>query len=265
MSVNKRLVKQSYTHGHRIRRYNMSVNKRLVIKSIILSIACISIFTIVLDLSRLSGTNHLSKTFNNDFIKRINVILAALLVWLSGKDSLDKHDVTRMKIVFMAIGCAEVLFLLAKPAQAIGFFVVCQCILVSRHCTGLNNKLKRADSSQKRKLALISLTLITLLFSGVTILYPLTDSNTPILMGVLYGLILSISLWAGIANFILSLFPEKNSKIIAIAMVFFYLGDILVGLDGLLSSGPLWLIATSLIWVFYTPAITLLAISSYKL
>jgi hypothetical protein len=84
-------------------------------------------------------------------------------------------------------------------------------------------------------------------------------------MGVLYGLILSISLWAGIANFVLSLFPDKNSKVIAIAMVFFYLGDILVGLDGLLSSGPIWLIATSLIWVFYTPAITLLAISSYKL
>ncbi|MDF2593492.1 MAG: YhhN-like protein [Clostridia bacterium] len=243
----------------------MSANKKLLIKSIIMSIICISVFTIVLDLSRLFGPNHLSKTFNNDFIKRINVILAALLVWLTGKDSLDRRDAARMKFAFIAIGCAEVLFLLAKPAYAIGFFIVCQCILVFRHCTGLNSKLKRADFAQKLKLALIFFTLNILLFSVVIISYTMVDSSTLIFMGALYGLVLNISLWVGIANFVLSLFPDKNSKIIAIAMVFFYLGDILVGLDGLLSSGPIWLIATSLIWVFYTPAITLLAISSYKL
>jgi hypothetical protein len=243
----------------------MPVNKRLFIKSIILSIICISIFTITLDFLRLFGHCYLFNLLNNNLIKRINVILAALLVWLAGKDSLNKHDVTGMKFAFISIGCAEVFFLSAKPAQAIGFFAICQCLLISRHCRGLRSELRKASPSQKFKLALILFTLILLLSSAVIIFYPMEAINTLMLLGVLYGLILSISLWAGLANFILSLFPNKNSKIIAIAMVFFYFGDILVGIDGLLLSGPAWLIATTLTWVFYIPAITLLALSSYKL
>jgi len=243
----------------------MSAKKIFLIKSIILSIICISIFTITLDFSRLFGPYNLVNAYHSDFIKRINVILSTLLVWLAGKDSLNKHDITGMKLVFIAICFGDVFFLLAKPTLAIGFFLVCQCLLISRHCRGLRCKLKKASWTQKRKLALLLLTLILLLFSVIIIIYSMAIINTLMLMGVLYGLVLSISLWAGLANFILGLSPSKNSKIIAVGMLCLYFCDILVGLDGLLWSGPAWLIATSLTWVFYTPAITLLALSSYKL
>lgn len=243
----------------------MSANKRLLIKSIILSIICISIFTIALDFSRLFGPYNLSNAYHSDFIKRINVILAALLVWLAGRDGLNKHDITSMKFVFIAICFGEVSFLMAKPTLAIGFFISCQCLLISRHCRGLRCKLTKARWVQKLTLALLLLTLILLLLIGVVIFYSTAIINTLMFMGVLYGFVLSISLWVGLANFILSLFPSKNSKMIAIGMLCFYLCDITVGLDGLLWSGPAWLIATSLTWVFYTPAITLLALSSYKL
>jgi hypothetical protein len=243
----------------------MSAKKIFLIKSIILSITCISIFTIIADFSRLFGHYNLCNSYHSDFIKRINVILATLLVWLAGKDSLNKHDVTSMKFVFIAICFGDMFFLLSKPAIAIGFFMVCQCLLILRHCRGLKNKLTKASWVQNLQLALLFMTLILLLFSVVIIVYSNANITTLIWIGVLYGLILSISLWAGLANFILGLTPSKNSKIIAIGMLCLYFCDISVGLDGLLWFGHAWLIANSLTWVFYTPAITLLALSSYRL
>lgn len=242
----------------------MSVNKRLLMKIIILAIFCISIFTIFLDFSRLFRSNDLYNLYPNEFIKRINVILAASLVWFAGRDSLSKQDNIRMKFVFIAICLGEVNFLLEKPTLAIVFFAVCQCLLISRHCRGLRYKLTKASKIQKLKLAFLLLALISILFVGVIMLYHMIKVESLLLLGALYGLVLSISLWAAIANFALSLFSYKNAKMIALGMICFYFCDITVGLDGLLWSGPAWLIATSLTWVFYTPAITLLALSNYK-
>lgn len=243
----------------------MSTNKRLQIKAIILSIISISIFTMILDFSRLSGSYDLYNLCPSDFIKRINVILATLIVWLADKDSLNKYDNMRMKFVFIAICYGEVCFLLAKPTIAIGLFIAIQSFLISRHCSGLRCGLKKASWVQKLKLAFLLLTLILSFFSVIIILYPMVEINSLLLMGVLYGFVLSLSLWSALANFALSLFPYKNSKMIAIGMLCFYFCDLTVALDGLLLSGPSWLIATSLTWVFYTPAITLLALSTYKL
>jgi hypothetical protein len=243
----------------------MSVNKRLLIKSIILSIICISILTIVLDFSRLFGAYNFYNAYHNVFIKRIIVILATLLVWLAGSDGLNNHDLTSMKFVFVFICFGDVFFLLAKPILAIGSFFACQCLLISRHCRGLRCKFTKASWAQKLMLTLLLLSFIILLFFGVIKFYSMAIDNTLIFMGLLYGLVLSLSLWIGLANHILNLFPRENSKIIAMGMLLFYFGDITVGLDGLLWPGPAWLIATSLTWVFYAPAITLLALSCYKL
>ncbi|HYE09918.1 MAG TPA: hypothetical protein VEF53_07050 [Patescibacteria group bacterium] len=244
----------------------MSVNKRFLIQIIILAIICISVFTIVLDFSRLFGSSILYVAYPNHIIKRINVVLAALLVWLAGKDSLNlnKQDNTKMKFVFIAIGCGEVSFLLAKPALAIGFFTVCQCLLIIRHCKGLRVKLIKASCPRKLKLALLLLILMSMPVFVIIILYPMVKLDSTIFMGIAYSFVLSISLWSALTNHILALFPYKNSKMIAIGMLCFYLCDISVGLDGLLWSGTAWLLATSLTWVFYTPAITLLALSCYR-
>jgi hypothetical protein len=170
-----------------------------------------------------------------------------------------------MKFVFITICFGDLFFLLSKPTIAIGFFTVCQCLLILRHCRGLRYKLTKASWIQNLQLALLFITLILLLFFGVIIVYSRASFTTLIWFGALYGLVLSISLWAGLANFILGLTPSKNSKIIAIGMLFLYFCDIAVGLDGLLWFGHAWLIANSLTWAFYTPALTLLALSSYRL
>lgn len=262
--INKKL------HSKNILKYLMKVEitmllkKRLLICTIILLIVCISIFTIILDFSRLFGDKNLYNKYPSDLIKRTNVILAAFLVWLAGKDSLNKLDNTHMKFVFLFIICGEVSFLMAKPVLAIGFFAVCQSLLIIRHCKGFGSKIKKASLIAKYKLALSLFILILTLISVVVLIYPMTIINSLFLMGVFYGIVLSLSLWAAIVNYFLSLFPSKNSKMIAIGMVCFYFCDISVGLDGLLGYGTAWLFATSLTWVFYTPAITLLALSCYR-
>lgn len=242
----------------------MLINKRLLIQAILLGIICISMFTIVLDFSRLFSSSNFYSAYPSDLIKRIIVIFAALLVWLAGKNSLNKQDNTHMKYVFIVICGGEVFFLLSKPVLAIGFFTVCQCLLISRHCRGLMYKLTKASPAQKLKLALLLLTLILLFFSGIIAFYPMANINNLMVVGMLYGFVLSISLWAGLATYILGLFPSKNSKMIAVGMLCFYFCDISVGLDGLLWPSTAWLLATSLTWVFYTPAITLLALSCYR-
>ncbi len=91
-----------------------------------------------------------------------------------------------------------------------------------------------------------------------------TNIYSSIIVVYIYGFLLSISLWAGLASCILKLLPLKNSKMAAAGMIFFYCCDVLVGLDTALEIGLPWLIANSFIWVFYIPALVLLSLSCYK-
>ncbi|MDF2840712.1 MAG: YhhN-like protein [Clostridia bacterium] len=242
----------------------MSVFKKFLILSIILFIFLIYLLNTLLDFSRLFNLYALYNLFPNEILKRVNVLLAAALVWLAGKDTINRQDNRLMKYVFFSIGCGEIFFLLAKPVIAIGFFIICQSLLIARHTIGLRAKLIQASSTQWRKLIISGIVLMVLLFTGVVVLQPLLRLNILILIGGIYGIILSISLWAGFANYILGLFPYKNSKLAALGMLCFYFCDVLVGLDGLLSYSTAWIVASSFIWVFYTPALTLLALSGYR-
>jgi len=80
----------------------------------------------------------------------------------------------------------------------------------------------------------------------------------------LYGIVLSISLWAGLAANTLELLPKRNSVMVAVGMICFYCCDVLVGLDAVMEAGLPWLWANSLIWIFYIPALVLLALSCYR-
>jgi hypothetical protein len=84
------------------------------------------------------------------------------------------------------------------------------------------------------------------------------------LIAVFYLIILSASLWSGLASNILGLLPLRNSKMVAIGMISFFCCDVFVGLDAVMEAGLPWLLANSIIWVFYIPALVLLALSCYR-
>jgi len=242
----------------------MLKNKRFLVITILTAIVSISIFTILLDFSRFLGHYDLYKLYPSYLINRINVILATALVWLSGKDSLSQKDNRLMKYVFLVICIGEYFFLIDKPVFAILTFLFCQCLLIIRHSNGLIAKLAMAAPWQKLVLTLFAIILTSIITATVILLYPFNNYRSLSIIAVFYWTMLSISLWVAMANFILALFPKTNSRMIAIGMLCFYCCDIFVGLDTILDSGTMWLLANSLIWIFYTPAITLLALSCYK-
>ncbi|MGB7606324.1 MAG: hypothetical protein WBL93_12710 [Lutisporaceae bacterium] len=242
----------------------MSENKRFLVITILLAIVSISIFTIVLDFLRFLGHYDLYNLYPSYLLNRINVILATALVWLSGKESLSQKDNRLMKCIFLIICVGEYFFLIAKPSFAITAFLLCQCLLIIRHSNGLSAKLAKTAPRQKLVLTLLAFILASIILTTVILLYPFDNHRSLSIIAVTYWAILSMSLWIVLANSLMPLFPKINSRMIAIGMLCFYCCDILVGLDTILDDGIMSLLANSLIWVFYTPAITLLALSCYK-
>ncbi len=241
----------------------MSKNKRFLIITILTAIVSISIFTILLDFSRFLGRYDLYKLYPSYLINRINVILATALVWLSGKDSLSQKDNRLMKYVFFIICIGEYFFVAAKPAFAVIAFLLCQCLLIIRHSKGLLGKLAMSATRHKVVLALLAIILTSIITATVILLYPFGNYYALSIIAVFYWTMLCISLWTAIANFLLALFPKANSRMIAIGMLCFYCCDILVGLDMILGDSAMSMLANSFIWIFYTPAIILLALSCY--
>lgn len=242
----------------------MAVTKKMLIIAVVSAIIVIDTFTIVLDFSRFLGLYSFYNAFPNELIKRINVVLAAALVWFAYKDSLSKGDNRLMSFTFVTIFIGEYFFLTAKPAYAITAFFLCQYLLTIRHSKGLFKGLSKAAPAQKLKLALTSVMFAGIIAATVIRLYPFGSYYDISIIAITYWTMLSISVWTAQANFTLGLFPKANAKMAAIGMICFYFCDICVGLDGILGNSMLWLWANSLIWVFYTPAITLLALSCYK-
>lgn len=242
----------------------MSKCKSVALLFILICIVAVSIFYMSIDFSRFFGLNHLYERYPSDLIKRINVILSTIIVWIAGKDRYNSKDSRQMKTVFLVICCGEAAFLLRQPAAAIGFFAICQLLLIFRNGKGLKRKLLSANLRQKEKLIQSGFTLMILLAGVIVLFYPIARFSSLFIIASVYGMLISTSLWVGLSNDVLNLFPQRNSKMVALGMLCFYCCDFLVGLDGILEPGIIWLAANSTIWVFYTPAIVLLALSSYK-
>jgi len=217
-----------------------------------------------LDFSRFSVLNYNYDIYPSSILKRINVLLAAAIAWAAGKDSLGFIDSRRMKAAFMFICIGEAAFASGSKAAGICSFVVCQTLLIIRNSNGLKNKLEHASRKQKQKMIISSL-IVTLLFTVVVIIFSSFNmAYGPVFIAFIYMLILSASLWSALTGNILGLLPLRNSRMAAIGMLFFYCCDVLVGLDAVLETGLLWLLANSFIWIFYIPALVLLAVSSYR-
>lgn len=242
----------------------MDKNKKIGITIIVVLASIVAIWFMYLDFSYLFG--FIQNTYPSNIIKRIDVFLIAIIVAISGKDSLNKKDSILLKLTFIAICCAEMAFLLGSTYVGIGFFLICQIFLIIRNGQGLKEKLFSIEkSSTKLKLigcgvAIFSIFALIIVF----VFYPILKLSVFLFVFIVYGLVLSLSFWVGEVNYILGLFPKKNSLMVSIGMACFFFSDILVGLIIILKSGTVYQLSYCFIWVLYVPAITLLAFSGYK-
>jgi len=245
------------------RRYNMRTYKRLYIKLMLSFTAVLGACFIALDFSRFLNRDYSYDIFPSALLKRICVIIAAVIAWSVGRDGLSPKDSRLMKAAFIFAVFGEAAFLFKERAIGVGMFALCQTLLIIRNSTGLRYKLARAGTKQKRGLVISGIIII------ISVIFPFLSGyffKTDITLNIayLYGIILSISLWAGLACNILGLLPQANARMAAWGMICFFCCDVLVGLDAVLEAGLPWLLANSFIWVFYIPALVLLALSCYR-
>ena len=241
----------------------MRTYKRLYIKLMLSATAVLGICFIALDFSRFLNWDYSYDIFPSALLKRICVIIAAIIAWSVGRDGLSPRDSRLMKAAFIFTVFGEAAFLLWERAIGVVMFAVCQTLLIIRNSTGLRRKLIQASTKKKRRLIISGLIII------ISAILPFLSDylfNTDITVSIvyLYGIILSISLWAGIACKILVLLPRVNAGMAASGMICFFCCDVLVGLDAVLEAGLPWLLANSFIWIFYIPALVLLALSCYR-
>lgn len=242
----------------------MPASKEKTVKYMITWIFLICAFTASLDFCRVLGKNQIYNALPVEYIKRIIVLLSASLIWIAGRSSINPQDNRLMKLLFVWIVLGEFLFLQGLPVAAIVFFAVSQLLLIKRHSRGLLLRLKKTSPAQGLPLALTGIVLLLLLLSAILYINRYPIGLGLFIGGSLYGAILCISLWSGLANQVLGLFPLPNAKMITVGMLCFFCCDICVAMDGLLWGGLVWLLARSFIWIFYTPALILLALSDYS-
>ncbi len=242
----------------------MPKNKKILLALIVAAALVVAMCFIYLDFSLLFGIRE--SNYPSKFIKRIDVILAAVVVAAAGKQRLSRKDNLLVGITFLAIFCAEASFIINNTIAAIVFFVICQILLIIRNGNGLRNKLQiTKDISTRRKLVFSGAGIMVVLILIITfVFYPILKLSAFFFIFILYGLIVSISLWIGLVDYILDLFPKKNSLMIGIGMICFFVSDIFVGLNIVLKPSSLQLLVSSLIWILYIPAIMLLAFSCYN-
>ncbi|TJX15894.1 hypothetical protein E9840_01695 [Tissierella creatinini] len=246
----------------------MSQKKKNFVFIILFFIAVLSLGFILLDWLPLISKYKLQISYKYSYsFKVIVVLLTTLLVFISGNDCLSKRDLKEMKRIFILVLLADsALVGFQTPVIGILFFSFVQLCLVFRNSKGMREVIKSDGNFKLRRSLFINTILVTTLFilNLVRIMDNHMENKLLLLIMVLYGFMVSLSLWTAMANYLLKLFPKTNSIMVALGMCFFALCDINVGLSLILPEGLIRTISSDLVWIFYAPALTLLALSGYK-
>lgn len=242
----------------------MMVKKKLFITVIVSVIFALVIWFAVLDFSRFASLDYTYDIFPSGLLKRICVVLAAMVAWVVGRDDLGFGDSLLMKSAFAFACLGEAALALGEQVGGVWMFAVCQSLLIMRNTTGLFEKLAHANYLQKVRLFLAGAFVYLLFLIFLLLSHSFIGLTITTLTAYFYGIILSTSLLAALACNILQLLPRKNAEMAAAGVICFFCCDILVGLDAVLWKGIPWLLANSFIWVFYIPALVLLALSTYR-
>lgn len=200
--------------------------------------------------------------------KSIILLLSIFLVFLIGKDGLNKKDTFLLRLVYIFIILADISFILFKePYMGIGLFSIVQICLILRNTLAIKDNYKGDNSYRLKTSLFINLILgtIFLIINFLRIINGLIDRPILLVFMLSYSLLISMSLWTSLANILLGIFPKVNGALAVMGMIFFILCDLHVGLSLSLNHGASKSIAQNLIWVFYTPALTLVALSGYNL
>lgn len=233
----------------------MNKGKKLYISIAAALITVLYICFVILDFSRFSSLDFTYDVFPSGVLKRTSVLLASTIAWFAG------HD---MKSAFISACLGEAAFALNLRFFGLIMFFICQALLIIRNSRGICSALRHASVLHKKRLYAVSIFILFVYAGSITYVSRFIGFNAVTAAVYLYWSILNLSLLSAVACCTLRLLPERNAVMTCAGVFCFYCCDVLVGLDVVLEPGLPWLLANSFIWVFYIPALLLLALSSCK-
>lgn len=198
-------------------------------------------------------------------LKRAVSLLALLLVWTAGPDAWERTDSRRMRALFLLIFAGDLLLLFNLNRAGIALFVLVQILMILRNSRGLADYWISGSLRQDRLWLTASGAAAAGLWGLLAfgLFGPLTRGRELFVFIQIYIPCITLSLWVSWLTLKIGHFPRTGALLIGAGMTCFFLCDITVGLRMSLTGESARSAATALTWVFYAPALTLLALSSY--
>jgi len=198
-------------------------------------------------------------------IKLVASLIVAVFVWMHGKYAVGRKDHRLMIIIFTMIFLADIGFYLNNNIIGIILFAVAQVLFIIRHLRGIGSIHQRIPG--KKNIVKIGVILpvvgfVNCILIGTVFIPRSAHPMFGIVIG--YSFFLCISVCAGIATLFIGVLPRVNATLIAVAVGVLYCGDVMVGLNLMLTADKALIISTSLTWTFYLPAIVLFSLSGLQ-
>ena len=203
--------------------------------------------------------------------KLIVAYLACFLAAGAGSDYCwCRKDARWLKYTFCLIAAADTCFIAHVPEAGILIFMVVQLMLIVRHLTGcFAHEGKMALKSSKLFMAIVFLVPGSICcLCAKFFWYPRTGFDDTFVTFSVYFILKTISVFASYGAIIIGKMPKLNARLCAFGMTLFFICDHTVTGNLLLnqkSEGVAYICTSSLTWMFYGPALTLLALSGYDL
>lgn len=226
---------------------------------------------ISLDWSRLFLITTHSMEYHESFLfvkilKLITSFSCALLAWSDYKYCNSKSDSRRIKLAFVIIFCGDLSFTTGLPIVGVTTFALGQLLLSIRNSNGIKAYFKSGKyKNDKMYLCITAIIILLIDLFLLTVIFHKNINNKWVFIGfTFYSIILSLSVWISWASKKIDYFDNINSTMILVGMTCFFFCDFTVGYGILANNNVLKEMLTSTTWIFYTPALILLSLSSYN-
>lgn len=237
----------------------MTKSKTTIIISFVLIIAGAFIG---LDLVRYFNVTNIEDIYSMT-LKAAIVLLTSLLAFNIGGHGLSRKDERLLRLIYLLIILADLsLLIFDKAYLGIAIFFLVQSCLIYRNVSYISNRYSFVETSDRFVIIFASL-LIVMLLIYINMIRSRLDDLLLLILFIVYGAIKSLSLLTSILAFKLKVFPKTNRTLLLIGVVCFYICDLNVGLAMAFRGDSLGNLSNVLTWIFYTPALTLIALSGY--
>lgn len=196
-------------------------------------------------------------------LKAAIVLLTSLLAFNIGGQGLSGKDESLLKLIYLFIILADLsLVIFDRPYLGIVIFFLVQSCLIYRNGSYIHGRYRYIEVFDKLAIIFASL-LIVMLLIYLNLIRSRLDDLLLFILFIVYGIIKSLSLLTSFLSFKLKVFPKINRVLLLVGVICFYICDINVGLTMTFKGDSLGNLSSLLTWIFYTPALTLIALSGY--